>query len=408
MIERAIFVFYRTMQFLLPRFVRRAVQYFMQLLVGHTETIMQISSRVERIDFAATRQLQEMEARLAYLENKLAIARPSALPEVLIGQERWHTLLEEGHGDFPGGLYNPGAVAHEGRALLLARGELYSEVERAQDRSKMDGGAVPVLLESGLDLREPTMRQLQVRGLPSKFQRIEDFRLLHFRGELFASHSAVECGMLRRLTGGKFPIAQVISRVDLEGQCLEFMGRPSLGRTLMPQEKNWTYAVVGEELYLFYMFSPHYVVYKLEDWETLQFRPVIDEAFEFLSGRFGFVSYSTNPVVFDDEHLFVIVHARMSTGDKTYMHWGILINRKTLQPTFATQTPILKGGGARGVYKNVVFASGVFMRDKDFVITFGQGDFHCSHATVSKKELSEAMVPISPHRWHPASFTQTT
>jgi hypothetical protein len=163
----------------------------------------------------------------------------------------------------------------------------------------------------------------------------------------------------------------------------------------MSQEKNWVYLEHDRELYLFYMFYPDFVVNKFvygSDWE---FKTVVDESL-FIPGldSIPFVSYSSSPVDYDESHYLLFVHARSSKTILDYIHWGVLLDKRSLRPVKMTRNPVIRGGAMRGTYPHVVFISGVVPRGADFILFMGEGDSYCSRCIITRKQLENNFITI--------------
>lgn len=152
------------------------------------------------------------------------------------------------------------------------------------------------------------------------------------------------------------------------------------------------------ELYLFYTFHP-YRVLKLSNRRTLTFSTIINQPLSPQLGDIGgfgtFVSYSTNPVDYDEQHFMLLVHqVDPSRMGRLYYHWGVLIDKATMYPTQVTAEPLFSGVGARGVLRGVVYVMSVIPRGHEFIFYCGEGDTYLSRTTIAKDKLDRLWTTL--------------
>ncbi len=113
-------------------------------------------------------------------------------------------------------------------------------------------------------------------------------------------------------------------------------------------------------------------------------------------GRFGtFVSYSTNPVDYDEQHFLLLIHQidphRMG---RLYYHWGVLIDKATMYPAKVTATPLFSGIGARGKLRGVIYVMSVIPQQHEFIFYCGEGDTYLSRTRMSKDKLESLWLAL--------------
>ncbi len=308
---------------------------------------------------------------------------------------RLHFKIIAGPGflGFKGGVFNPGAVATtNGDTVMLAKGQTqhWMLAQGANAHEYFTGG--PVFMTLDAQRRMKTHCQVQaLHGFPVEDDlEIEDFRLFHFEDRIWVNHNVIQVQRNAHQTG--YSAAKVcLSHLDPTEPSLTFCGYPQLDFDVQPKEKNWMFIERQGDLYLLYSFHP-YRVLKLVDREALRFSTIINQPFgPELSdiGGFGtFVSYSTNPIHYDDQHFLLLVHQVDPNGmGRLYYHWGVLIDKTSLYPVKVTTDPLFSGTGARGILRGVVYVMSVVAQQNDFIFYNGEGDTYLSYTTISKDKL---------------------
>lgn len=311
---------------------------------------------------------------------------------------RFKVIAGPGSAGFPGGVFNPGALRTDaGDIILLAKGQLQHWLD-ADPASYMRGSPVMLSLTPTARLRNLETVSLSLSSPPYADTEVEDFRLFNFDGSIWVNHNLIE--VLRNGRDVGYGGARVcISEFDPRGRKLKVLGIPTLDFPLQTREKNWLFVEVMDQLYLLYSFQP-YRVLKLTHRQTLSFSTCINQDnkidFSALSGLSLPVSYSTNPVCYDAEHLLVLTHqSHHRLGGRHYKHWGVLLNKATLAPERITTSPLLSGEGARGRLRGTLYATSVVKMGQQFVFFNGEGDSYSTFTTIPKTKIDRLWVNIS-------------
>jgi predicted GH43/DUF377 family glycosyl hydrolase len=385
--------------------IRRLARYSHQ--VGRAQ-----SYKDERLTDDVVCIADAIEKRLASIEARLGLeGRERPLPSMIrpftrfdavehntpmIPDTEYRTLVEPGFGGYWGGLYNPGLAVRNGRIILAARAEDHDEHERNADLTKMANSVRPLIIECDQDMKILDSYPLTLKNYPfdDGLFRLEDYRIFEMDGEMYVNHGLVL--LPRDLKGyrGSFGVLQTLSRIDLTARTMEFVGFPRTDRMVSPVEKNWVYLKNAAGLFLFYLFSPGYVVKKLVSRETLEFKTIIDQNIPVPGCEFEYVSYSTNPVPYDDRHQLLFVHVRRETENKHYYQWAVLIDNVSLMPVKISRVPILKGGTARGVFPRCIYITGVLRQGARWLLVFGEGDSYISYVHVGHDALERSFISL--------------
>ncbi|MFC1590079.1 hypothetical protein ACFL42_01150 [Candidatus Omnitrophota bacterium] len=319
-------------------------------------------------------------------------------PAPLVNVSDFALLVTSGFMSFRGGILNPGVIEHGTDILLLARAERYTVPEFSSNYRWFASSyaALSLRYNGALQLIEKKRIRVEGRG-NGRVPRIGDSRLFRYKGTLYANHTCSSVPPLYRSLKGKMLMRHVrcrqgISALETHSDRLVYLGEVKTDFPLMDRERNWVYFTMGEDLYLIYLFS-EFVLLKLENWGTLSFKTVKRRKVR-VSRILGdrFVALSTNPVDYDEDSLFLAVHTKMP--DRIYRHWGVLLDKQTLLPKAITRNPIMAGGEARGINRNVVFITGVIPAPDRLLFFWGEGDSHISSGAVSRKMLDDNFVDI--------------
>jgi hypothetical protein len=157
--------------------------------------------------------------------------------------------------------------------------------------------------------------------------------------------------------------------IDLDRQ--ELALRHTLAPPFEPatEEKNWALFAHEGALLCIYSFNP-YIVLEI-NFDTgvpkivVQTPPV---QYEWLGAGGRFISNSTNPIIWDDDHYIMFVHDYIDPDwpeqrDRLYMQYAVLISTTSLLPTSIVPTPLLIGGRERGRYAGVHYTTSLVNRD---------------------------------------------
>jgi hypothetical protein len=318
---------------------------------------------------------------------------------------RFKVIAGPGFLGFRGGAFNPGAVVkNDGDILLLAKGQV-QHWRYARPADYMRGAPVVVSLDERLRVRS-TATIPKLDQLPSDNDtEVEDFRMFTFGGEIWVNHYLIEV-LRTEQTRGYRGSRVCLSRFNAATNELTFLGHPRIDFEAQPREKNWVFMESNGELYLLYTFRP-YRVLKLVDRQTLTFSTVVNRVYdidvESLGGFSKPVSYSTNPIPYDGDHLLVLVHQSVRTpAGRCYYHWGVLLDKHDLAPQRVTSRPLVTGTGARGPLRGVLYVSSVIKLRNDFVLFNGEGDSYLTRTTVSKAKIERLWRTAPQMRQHAA------
>ena len=130
---------------------------------------------------------------------------------------------------------------------------------------------------------------------------------------------------------------------------------------------------------------------ELDDENDLRFKTFINQDLSAKiqdPGGFGTrVSFSTNPIDFDEKYWLVIIHQiKFQITGRCYYHWAVLIDKETKLPVKMTSKPIFSGMGARGRVPGYRYISSVLKRGDELLFFAGEGDIY---VTVTKKKIKE-------------------
>lgn len=302
---------------------------------------------------------------------------------------------------FSGGVYNPGALAiDDEKVLLLAKAQNapWYEARGNKKQDYMMGTPVIYILDNKtLTTIESSVIDISI-GFPySEDYALEDFRLFSWQGRIMINHSLITLQTEKdnRNQVGSF---SAISELDYQAKVLQFCTIPMLDFKLQEFEKNWIYKEFNEDLLLFYSINPYKVLF-LKDQASFTFETKIDVKLNSKianPGGFGtMVSFSTNPIDYDQMNWLVVIHQinHKYTG-RCYHHWVVLISKSTLMPVKITSKPIFSGLGARGKLTGIRYISSVLKIDNEIVFFAGEGDIYVTLTKKSIKELETHFVKI--------------
>src|SRR5262249_13813318 len=158
-----------------------------------------------------------------------------------------------------------------------------------------------------------------------------------------------------------------ISEIDIARQELNLQSilqppfKPSI------EEKNWGIFVHNNVLLCIYSFRPYVIL-------AIDLRRGIAEKFmevkmlDYKWYRSQFISNSTNPVSWDEDHYIMFIHdylepPRHAQRNRIYMQYAALISKTTLLPTSVIPKPLLIGGTGKGRHPGVHYTMSLVNRD---------------------------------------------
>lgn len=291
---------------------------------------------------------------------------------------------------FKGGMFNPGALLTEQGILLVAKAQHIPWFKAKGNKRELflKGNPVTFLLDQNtLKMVEKNIIT-DIVGFPQDLDyAIEDFRMFKWKEQSLVNHSFVIKGKV----GDYINQTSVKSSLSLlSNQKLTWLGFPTLDFSTQNIEKNWVYKEDDQKLLLFYSLNPYHILF-LENDTELRFKTLINQQFENKlknPGSFGtMVSFSCNPIDFDDQYWLLIVHQiDNKISGRCYYHWAVLIDKKTLLPVKITKNYIFSGMGARGRDTGFRYISSILKVEDEILFFAGEGDVYI---TVTKKKVNE-------------------
>lgn len=303
---------------------------------------------------------------------------------------------------FGGGVMNPGAILYNHRILVLAKANEQHWQQVLHENNKhcnfMKGLPLLFTFDDHLTLEKVDAISTLENFPNTPSVQIEDFRMFDFNRQIYINHSL--CYI--EPEGGYHKCEHVLSGVDSDKNSIRFLGVPQLDFPVRDIEKNWVYFERDGELYLLYSFSP-YVLLKAERGTTLHFKTVINQEIDYIcrNSRFlldSFVSFSTNPTLYDRNHFLLVVHQRyfsrvMGMGP-TFFQWAVLIDRESLLPVKRSSHPIFRGGKARGYFPGTVFVMSTICTEEKIIFFYGEGDSYSSYMGIERSRLDQSFVDM--------------
>ena len=292
---------------------------------------------------------------------------------------------------FKGGAFNPGALWFSNEILLVAKSQKLPWYKaRGKNRKYyLVGNPVLFLLDKeSLKTKESHVIKDCI-GYPDDGDlALEDFRIFQWKGNLMVNHSFVTKEEVNGFVG-QTKVQSALSVLDVENKKIMFQALPALDFPVQNFEKNWLYQEHNNQLLLFYSVNP-YRVLTLNNEKDFSFKTIINVNIDKLNNPGGFgtlVSFSTNPIDYDEKYWFVVIHQihYKKTG-RCYYHWGILIDKNSRLPVKITSKPIFSGMGARGRLPGIRYVSSVLKAENEILFFAGEGDIY---VTVTKKTVEE-------------------
>ena len=284
--------------------------------------------------------------------------------------------------------------------LLLAKGQERHWWDAVGIHADQYYQGDPVLLVLDSQLRLVDERIVKIKSsLPRpKMVGYEDFRMFQYEDQIWVNHGMIslirkhECSLT---FDGAVPC---LSRLSRATDSLTLMGYPKLDFAANSIEKNWVYFELEGRLFLMYSFSPFRLL-KLNNRSNLAFTTIISRDLEprlHDVGGFGsLVSFSTNPIDYDDDYLIFLIHQVQRRGtDRFYHHWGVLLSKETLLPEQITRKPLFVGNGARGRRAGILYVSSVVRIEDKFLFFMGEGDAYSTYCAIDREDLEARWSPL--------------
>ena len=299
-----------------------------------------------------------------------------------------------------GAIFNPGALLVNDEIILLANAQKVPWF-KARGKKKdfyMQGNPLLIRLDQKTEKIIGQDIITKIIDLPQdQNYAIEDFRLFHWQGKKMINHSLVT----RKKTGvyiGQAGSFSALSLLDEKEKTIDFCAIPQVDFPLQVFEKNWIYKETNKQLLLFYSVNP-YKVLLLENERTFSFKTIIEQPLSSnISDPGGFgtmVSFSTNPIDFDNNHWLIVIHQiKYKFTGRCYHHWAVLIDKSTFLPLKISSKPIFKGMGARGRTPGIRYISSVLKRENELLFFAGEGDVYVTVTTKTIAELQTLFVDL--------------
>lgn len=272
--------------------------------------------------------------------------------------------------EFKGGIFNPAFLKENNKNYLLCRTEGVVDLKRKhpfQDKTDI------ILLELDKNLENIKKYKIikSVNSFPEN-KKLEDFRSFQFKNKTLFSATFIN----------EKNIGTCISELNLSDSNISSAYFPKLlNFDCNKTEKNWSYFVNNDELFLLYSTQPYILFKHIGDYK---FEKIIDiKDNPFLNNK-GIISNSINPFVLDD-YFFHIVH--INIGEKTYKHYPLLIDKVSLKPKYVSDVPLFEKHNCFGTHRRVLYLTDYYLNDNDIHFFFGEGDLCVSKKTMKLDEL---------------------
>ncbi len=285
-------------------------------------------------------------------------------------------------------IINPGALYRNKQFHLLCRGEINDSTWIGY---WSESHATPVWCILGDDFETMDYFFLHYRDLP-KGHRPEDWRLFNFDGQLYSNHS------IYMENDDELVCRPGISTIDLNSREL------SLCMVLDPpfkanmEEKNWSMFVHEGKLLCIYSFDPYIVLHI--DLVNRKTSTVVNDGggvFGWIDKSSRFISVSTNPISWDEQHYIIFVHDYLDLDEsdqrnRVYMQYAVLIDKLTLIPNSVIPSPLLMGGQEQGRHPGVHYTMSLVNKDKKLYAFYGEGDTHSGVVIFDNKILADMFL----------------
>jgi predicted GH43/DUF377 family glycosyl hydrolase len=327
-------------------------------------------------------------------ENELR-ALKMVLNNPLIDINECRLFAEPGIIGLGGGAFNPGALVCDDEIIVIAKGQKCHWHQIQDVKMYMRGPVLLFRFDYELNLKK-IEKLPRIRKLHSIFpEEVEDFRMFRFQEEIYLNHSLCHLKLFKTAYS---KCTQVLSTLDLETRTIRYVGAPRIDFCPKAIEKNWVYFSNEDGLFLLYSFCP-FVVLKAVDPRDLKFVTVINQQKDLHSEMFSVfegnkMSFSTNPIPYDDKNLLVVIHSYKEEDriGRVYFHWAVLLDKKTFVPVKISSQPIFVGGKCRGKLPGVMYVMSVIPHGESLIFFNGEGDSCLSFAKIEKKRLERCLV----------------
>ena len=283
------------------------------------------------------------------------------------------------------GAINPGGLVIDGRIHLLCRAEP-SGANWFPGRL-FENQATPILCVLGPDLSLDTYRALTCDGIDGG--RPEDWRLFRHQEKVFTNYSVYY--------GGNSNPRSFAAVAELDRSGHRIVNQIVLRPHFRPHhdEKNWVMFSHRGKLLCLYSVVPYILLeIDLKRGRTKTVAEIDDPKIELGRWSSGFLSNSTNPVVWDADHYLTFVHTSLSGAERTddnrlYLQFGMLIDRQTLRPVSVIPEPLVTGGAESGRRSGVHYTSSLVVGEDVLYAFYGEGDTHTGVTVFDKTALGD-------------------
>jgi predicted GH43/DUF377 family glycosyl hydrolase len=261
--------------------------------------------------------------------------------------------------DSKGGIYNSSIFEHNGYYYIIGRCESIPEDSRS---GFIFDNHSPILFKINKDFDVLSYDKLAYESNYSGPKRIEDFRVFKYNNNIYINHSLV-------LTHPNRITKQVISKLDLNGGKLIDMNM-SVDIQVNDVEKNWLFFRHGDDIKVIYSLSPLIILSSVGETFEFNMETCCDNP---INDNF-YISGSTNPTDINDKYYLSYYHYR--DNNKIYHQIPYLLSKKNLQFIKLSDIPLLSGGSAMGIRKNVLYLmSHIKSGEENLLLSFGEGDY---------------------------------
>ena len=299
---------------------------------------------------------------------------------------------------FDGGVFNPGVVAlDDGSFVLLAKAQHTHWDEANGDRAAefMRGAPVLLRLDSELAVIDRKVVELNASLLETP---IEDFRLFRRGDQIWVNHNMIQFEQAHGFNTQTHSDVG-LSVLDIEAAAMRFVGAPTVDFATMPFEKNWLFVDVAGDTLVFYSAAPWRVL-RQDPTGSLAYKTMINDPslsmLHDIGGHKTLTSFSTNPLVYDEQHWIVLLH-QVDPGRLGwhFCNWALLVDRDTFRPTYVTKRPVLDGSGVRGRVVGALYPMSLHCTDRDVVAFCGEGDSYVTRVHIARSGIDGDLVAVA-------------